>query len=219
MHGARKGDSASRKRGQYASTVTKRRDLHPSNSADVGAEYEALVRDAANGGQAAMERLLMRVQSVAFRFSLLVCGHQDDAEDVMQEALLKTYRHVRKIEHPEAFRTWLFRTVRNFCLMKRRRRVNEPAHTSELEGAAHVSSSAMQPDELVMNRWLGTRLRSALAQLPPVDRMIVLLREMEGLSTRDVAEITTLSEDNVKTRLHRARVRLRELLRASDSAR
>jgi RNA polymerase sigma-70 factor (ECF subfamily) len=207
--------------------VTKPGNLHPLHSADAGAEYEALVRAAADGGHAAMERLLMRVQSVAFRFSLLVCGDPHDAEDVMQEALLKTYRHVKRIERPEAFRTWLFRTVRNFCLMKRRKRVDEPAHVLSLDdqpagsdqtGDRHIVSmdvadAAKRPDELALNAWLGRRLRTALAGLAPVDRMIVLLREMEGLSTREVAEITKLSEDNVKTRLHRARGRLRTLLK------
>jgi len=195
--------------------VTKRRDLHPSHSADL----EALVRDAAAGGDAAMERLLMRVQAVAFRFSLLVCGGPHDAEDVMQEALLKTFRHVQRIKEPAAFRTWLFRTVRNFCLMKRRRRAGEPAHVLSLDSAPDgdaggaaapdVADGAAHPDRVAMNAWLGRRLRTALASLAPVDRMIVLLREMEGLSTREVAEITRLSEVNVKTRLHRARARLR----------
>ena len=207
--------------------VTKRRDLHPSHSAEAGAEYDALVRAAASGGQAAMERLLMRVQSVAFRFSLLVCGDPHDAEDVMQEALLKTYRHVKKIEHPEAFRTWLFRTVRNFCLMKRRKHVGEPSHLLPLDGAPadsdgrsrraatpmDVADAGKGPDEQALNAWLGRRLRAALAGLAPADRMIVLLREMEGLSTREVAQITRMSEDNVKTRLHRARAKLRELLK------
>lgn len=193
--------------------MTKRRDLHHSHSAEAGAEYDALVRAAAEGGQAAMERLLMRVQSVAFRFSLLVCGNPQDAEDVMQEALLKTYHHVKKIEKPEAFRTWLFRTVRNFCLMKRRKKVDEPSHVMSLDGTMDATDAGRRPDEVALNKWLGVRLRAALAGLTPVDRMIVLLREMEGLSTREVAEITTMSEDNVKTRLHRARVRLRELLK------
>ncbi len=204
--------------------MTKRRDLHLSHGAEAGAEYEALVRAAAAGGQAAMERLLMRVQSVAFRFSLLVCGDPQDAEDVMQEALLKTFRHIKKIERPEAFRTWLFRTVRNFCLMKRRKHVGEPAHLLSLDAPASeaagretsamdVADAGQRPDEQALNAWLGRRLRTALAGLSPVDRMIVLLREMEGLSTREVAEITTMSEDNVKTRLHRARGRLRELLK------
>lgn len=75
---------------------------------DVGvkAEYAALVKDAATGDRDAMERLLLRAQEAAYRFSLLVCGHPEDAEDVMQDALLKTYQHVTRISEPEAFRTW-----------------------------------------------------------------------------------------------------------------
>lgn len=164
----------------------------------------------------------MRVQSVAFRFSLLVCGDPADAEDVMQEALLKTFHHVKRIEQPAAFRTWLFRTVRNFCLMKRRKRVGEPAQVMSLDGAADadgqrgsldIADAGQRPDEAALNAWLGRRLRTALAALAPVDRMIVLLREMEGLSTREVAGITRMSEDNVKTRLHRARARLQAELK------
>jgi RNA polymerase sigma-70 factor (ECF subfamily) len=169
-----------------------------------------------------MERLLMRAQEVAFRFSLLVCGHPQDAEDVMQDALLKTYRYVDRIRDPDAFRTWLYRTVRNACLMKRRRRVGEPAqHVSIEHGetdrdgesvAVDVEDASKGPDDLALNEWVGMRLRKALVALPPSYRVIVVLREMEGLSTREVAAVTGISEANVKTRLHRARVLLREQL-------
>jgi RNA polymerase sigma-70 factor (ECF subfamily) len=170
-----------------------------------------------------MERLLMRAQSAAFRFSLLVCGHAEDAEDVMQDALLKTYRHVGRIRRPEAFRTWLFRTVRNACLMKRRRRVDEPARLESIDVQREGGSSAaddvvdagQSPERAAINGWLGGRLRRALAALPPSHRVIVLLREIEGLSTREVAKVTGISEANVKTRLHRARVLLREELESS----
>ena len=64
----------------------------------------------------------MRAQEVAYRFSLLVCGRPDDADDAMQEALLKTYRFAARIREPEAFRAWLYRTVRNACLINRRKR-------------------------------------------------------------------------------------------------
>lgn len=168
-----------------------------------------------------MERLLMRAQAAAFRFSLLVCGHPEDAEDVMQDALLRTYKHVARIKRPEAFRTWLFRTVRNACLMKRRRRVDEPA-TMESIGARgdgaeasmgiDVADAGQSPESAAINEWLGGRLRRALAALPGSYRVIVLLREVEGLSTREVAKVTGLSEANVKTRLHRARVMLRNEL-------
>jgi RNA polymerase sigma-70 factor (ECF subfamily) len=203
--------------------VTKRRNLNLlSERAGRSDEYEGLVRAAATGDREAMERLLMRAQEVAFRFSLLVCGHAEDAEDVMQEALLKTYRYVGRIERPEAFRTWLYRTVTNACRMKRRRRVDEPTHLLSIDGGrvdadgrtvpVDVADAGKGPDELALNAWLGRRLRRALAALPGEYRLIVLLREMEGLSTRDVAGVTGLSEDNVKTRLHRARVMLRERL-------
>ena len=202
--------------------MTKRRNLNLSSDGRGAVDYEPLVKAAATGDRHAMERLLMRAQEVAFRFSLLVCGHAEDAEDVMQEALIKTYRYVGRIERPEAFRTWLYRTVTNACRMKRRKRVDEPAHLMPLEGsdgddggggsAIEVADRGKMPDELAINAWLGKRLRRALDKIPPEYRYIVLLREVEGLSTKEVAKITGMSTDNVKTRLHRARVMLREEL-------
>lgn len=184
------------------------------------AEYAQLVRDAASGDEDAMERLLVRAQEVAFRVSLLVCGHTEDAEDVMQEALLKTYQYVNRIEEPEAFRTWLYRTVRNACLMKRRRRVNEPAQHVSIEQGQLGDGGEPQPldvedtsrpaDRRLVDAWIGERLRRALQHLPASYRAIVVLREIEGLSTKEVASIMQISEANVKTRLHRARGRLRE---------
>jgi RNA polymerase sigma-70 factor (ECF subfamily) len=168
-----------------------------------------------------MERLLVRAQEVAYRVSLLVCGHTEDAEDVMQEALLRTFQYVNRIEEPEAFRTWLYKTVRNACLMKRRRRVHEPRRHESLEGqeggdgearAVEIPDPSRPADTRLVDAWIGDRLRQALARLPRTYRAIVVLREIEGLSTKEVAAITQLSEANVKTRLHRARARLRQYL-------
>lgn len=183
------------------------------------AEYAALVRGAAEGDRDAMERLLVRAQEAAYRFSLLVCGHPEDAEDVMQDALLKTYRYVGRIAEPDAFRTWLYTTVRNACLMKRRRRAGEPAHFVSLEQGVQGADGTTTPvevadrsrgaDEALIDQWMDARLRHGLSELPPAYRMIVVMREVEGLSTREVASIAGISEANVKTRLHRARLMLR----------
>ena len=163
----------------------------------------------------------MRAQEVAYRFSLLVCGHAEDAEDVMQDALLKTYQHVAQISEPAAFRTWLYTTVRNACLMKRRRRAGEPStfvsveqgiETGDRTVPVDVADPSPSIDQRIMDGWLDDRLRRALNHLPPSYRMIVVMREIEGLSTREVASIVGVSEANVKQRLHRARLMLRKQL-------
>jgi RNA polymerase sigma-70 factor, ECF subfamily len=196
--------------------------MNPSIQNRAADAYAALVRDAAGGDRNAMERLLMRAQEVAYRFSLLVCGHPDDAEDVMQDALLKTFRYVSRIEQPEAFRTWLYKTVRNACLMKRRRRAGEPSHLVSIEQGDRSKDGKRTPidlpdnaraaDQRLIDSWLGERLGKALHRLPPTFRALVVMREMEGLSTREVAGILGISEANVKTRLHRARIMLRRQL-------
>jgi len=195
---------------------------NPSTEEATRATYAALVREAATGDRGAMERLLMRAQEVAYRFSLYVCGHPEDAEDVMQDALLKTYQYVSRITEPEAFRTWLYTTVRNACLMKRRRRVGEPSHLVSVEQGVPSHEGTSTPVDVVDNarridqRMIAAssdvRVRNALQKLPSSSRAIVVMREMEGLSTREVATITGISEANVKTRLHRARVMLRRHL-------
>jgi len=187
----------------------------------VKTDYAALVKAAKTGDREAMERLLMRAQEAAYRFSLLVCGHQEDAEDVMQEALLKTYQHVKQISEPDAFRTWLYTTVRNACLMKRRRHIGEPTKFVSIEQSAgeddrmsvsEVADESLRADQRMIDGWMDARLRAALKELPAPYRTVLVMREIEGLSTKEVATITEVSEANVKTRLHRARLMLRRRL-------
>jgi RNA polymerase sigma-70 factor (ECF subfamily) len=184
-------------------------------------EYSALVRSAGSGDRDALERLLLRAQEVAWRFSTAVCGRSADAEDAMQEALIKTYRYVGRIREPEAFRPWLYRTVRNACLMNRRKKAGEPLHLQSLDDVLpdaerlmrrDVADPGKNPEQLADNAALRQRLRKAMRTLPAPYRAIVFLREVEGLSTREVAQILDISEDNVKTRLHRARLQLQSAL-------
>ena len=135
---------------------------------------------------------------------------------------MKTFRHVRRINDPSAFRTWLYRTVRNACLMKRRRRSGEPARVLSLDavlpsgdgegGGRETAEPRRNPEALAVNAALRRRLGHALRALPPDYRAVVFLREMEGLSTKEVARVLKISESNVKMRLHRARLVLRKEL-------
>ena len=215
-------------RSRAAGGVTNPSSAHLSSDAPATVaddDYPALVRAASAGDRAAMERLLMRAQEVAWRFSTSVCGHADDAEDAMQEALIKTYRYVGRIREPGAFRPWLYRTVRNACLMGRRKRAGEPTRLQSLDDMAGSHAGPMRidapdpgknPEQLMNNAELRRRLRRALRTLPGSYRAVVFLREMEGLSTREVAKVMGMSEDNVKTRLHRARVQLQATINRGE---
>ena len=187
-------------------------------------DYASLVQAAGSGDADAMERLLVRAQASAYRFSVMVCGRTDETEDVMQEALVSTYKHAREIREPAAFRTWLFRTVRNACLLNRRKRVAEPTHLVSLDDRGtfddlqEVEPPAPddRPEERLDAEARRRRLRRALMTLPGPQREVIVLRDLEGLSTREVAGVVHISEANVKQRLHRARVALRAALEAAS---
>jgi RNA polymerase sigma-70 factor (ECF subfamily) len=179
-------------------------------------ECADLVRAAAGGDTASLDRLLRRAQEVARRFSRAVCGQAGDADDAVQEALIRTYRNVGRIRDPEAFRPWLYQTVRNACLLGRRKRAGEPARMRAIDDAI-PENSGKDPERIAGNAVLRRDLRRALRELPGPYREIVFLREIEGLSTREVAAVTGLSEDNVKTRLRRARLQLQRRLGGNPS--
>ncbi|MGE0392844.1 MAG: RNA polymerase sigma factor [Vicinamibacterales bacterium] len=192
------------------------------NREKVTPEHTALVEAAMAGDEAALERLLVAAQDVTWRFSMAVCGQPDDAEDAMQEALLRTYRHVGKLREPGAFRPWLYRTVRNACLMSRRKRVDEPARLESLDATGDGGRTAADglvhpgrsPEDQAALRHLRSQLARSLKALPPESRAVVFLREIEGLSTRETAHALNISEDNVKARFSRARAALRAELAA-----
>lgn len=179
------------------------------------ARYAALLAQIGRDGDGpAMEKLLTDAQALAYRFSLLVCGNASDAEDAMQDALLQTYKSARRIRKPDAFRTWLYRTVKNSCLMSRRTAAHEPTFKLSLDdsGATEVASPALNPEERTAASQERRRFQEAFQSLPRPFRLVAFLRDVEGLSTREVAEVVGISEDNVKQRLHRARNLLRKAL-------
>ena len=188
-----------------------------------------VVRRAAAGAEDALDRLLIAAPALPSRFTMAVCGHPEDAEDAMQEALVRTYKHLGQIRDVEAFRPWLYRTVRNVCLMSRRKRAGAPAQVVSLDDpgrdgsasrtAIDVPSPHPGPEAVTSQRRLRSRLARALSTLPPAFRAVVFLRDMEGLSTRETAQTLGLSEDNVKARLSRARLALRRELAGTDGMR
>ena len=178
------------------------------------AEIE-LARALAAGEPEAFERFVEHFRSKIFHYSWLMCGQADDAEEVAQETLLKVFQNFDQLREPEHVRSWVFRIAKNACLMQRRKSVFAPEHelsVEELPPSAEITDETRLPDDQLQNSEVRAVLHQVIAELPPGYRCVVLLRDIEQLSTEETAQILDLTPDTVKTRLHRARIAMRQKL-------
>ena len=163
----------------------------------------------------AFERFVEHFRSKIFHYSWLMCGRREDAEEVAQETLLKAFENIAQLRDPEKVRAWIFRVAKNACLMQRRRSVFAPAHEmsiDELPPGVEIRGEEPAPEAEYLHSELRAVVDRAIAELPVTYRAVVLLRDIEELSTDDVAQILDLSHDVVKTRLHRGRTAMRQKL-------
>jgi RNA polymerase sigma-70 factor (ECF subfamily) len=178
---------------------------------------DALLAAARQGDAAALEALLVRYQPHLYRFGLRMCGNVEDAGDVAQDSLLSMARSVRDFRGDASVSTWLYTIARRFCIKKRRRSKFAPAAEDPLDGPAGdaargLADPAPGPEQTAAGRELETALVAAIDALEPGQREVLLLRDVEGLSAPEVAKVLDLGVDAVKSRLHRARVAVRQRL-------
>jgi RNA polymerase sigma-70 factor (ECF subfamily) len=181
---------------------------------DRGDETE-LARAVLAGEPLAFERFVDHFRSKVFHYSWLMCGRPEDAEEVAQETLLSAFEHFEGLRDPERVRSWIFRIARNACLMQRRKSVFAPAHelsVEDLPPGVELSGDDRPPDAEYLRSELRAVLDRVIMELPPIYRPVVLLRDIEELSTEETAQILDLSLDVVKTRLRRGRQALRQQL-------
>jgi RNA polymerase sigma-70 factor, ECF subfamily len=186
----------------------------------VRSEIEKAVQLLRRGDDAALEQALGLLQNTVFSFSMRVCGQREDAEDTMQEVLLKSVPHLPRFDSPKALVVWLYKVAKNRCLMSRRRSKFAPAQDLSLEQLMPDrkeleklgADGGINPEAFAIRSEEAKRLRSAIQKLPPQYRIVLVLRDMEGLSDEEVTEITGLRAGTVRVRLHRARLFVRKEL-------
>ncbi len=183
------------------------------------AEERRLLSAARSGDRRALERLLRLLSGPVFRFGRGFCGDPDDAADVAQVTLAALARTVRDFRGDSSLTTWAYTVARNACTRHRRRGAHEPARFEPLEpgtadrpGALQVAAPGGDPERALERAELREALERAIASLPPSQREVLVLRDVEGLSAKEVGRQLRLTERAVKSRLHRARVALRVML-------
>lgn len=171
------------------------------------------------GDRAEFARLVETYYELIYRLAIKMLANSQDAEDVLQETFIKAYRHLRGFDGRSSVSTWLYRIATNEALMLLRRQksnlvsVDDPLETGEREPEAlQIVDWSNLPEKELLSTEARGYLDQAVERLPSSLRVVFVLRELQGLSTREASNVLDLSETAVKTRLSRARLRLRQEL-------
>lgn len=181
-------------------------------------DEQELVRRALKEDFAAFEELVNRTEARLYNHLLRLMGNAADAKELLQETYLSAYRNLKSFEGKSSFSTWIYRIATNHALMHFRKRKPEdlveelPIPTHEELKKRNISDWALDPETAAHRKEVKKILDDAIAELPEPYRSVVLLRDIQGLDTADTAQILGIQEGAVKTRLHRARIFLREIL-------
>jgi RNA polymerase sigma-70 factor (ECF subfamily) len=189
----------------------------------VAEEDESLAARAAVGEEPAFEELVARYQARVYRLACRLTGDEGDAKDVLQETFLAAYRGLPGFRADSRFSTWLYRIATNAALMQRRALARRPTESLEMflprfdDDGRHAAEpadllAASRADELLDRQLLAERARAGLDRLPDIYRDAFVLRDLEEMTTAEVAALLGIDAAAVRQRVHRARLMLRGYL-------
>src|SRR5437016_5707411 len=191
---------------------------HRLPSTIVREDEHLLVAAARAGDAAAFEELVNRYEGKIFRLTRNITGNHEDAEDAMQDAFLKAYAHLKDFHGKSRFYTWLVRIAANEALMRlRKRRPNHFSLDQPIEGDSDLMPRELEewspnPEQLYAKSEIDNIVSAFVSQLEDDYRIVLVLRDVEELSTQETANALGISLSAVKSRLLRARLKLREKL-------
>ena len=170
----------------------------------------SLIEQFKDGDQSAFERIVKTYQDRIYNLCRYLLGNSQDAEDAAQDVFIKAYRKLKDFRPESSLYTWLYRIGVNTCLDHKRKYRPEPLKDQSLvEG---LLSAEPSPERSYQSKEIGQAIQAALAQLPKNSRAVIVLKEIEGLSYEEMAEVLNTSIGTVKSRISRARKELRRLL-------
>lgn len=178
-----------------------------------------LISEFKAGSMEAMEKIVERYEERIFTFGLKMCGHLQDAEDIVQETFLNAFKYLKDFREETQLKNWLFKIAATACIRKRRKKKCEPDHEISLESFIPYNGADTRyeipdwsddPSDNMLRSELKRIIDAAIQTLAHKYRLVFTLRDIEGFSTQETADILGISTQSVKTRLHRARLFLRE---------
>jgi RNA polymerase sigma-70 factor (ECF subfamily) len=186
----------------------------------VSADDHRLIAECLKGDTLAFGELIRRYQDRLFNTVFRLLGSIEDAQDVVQETFLNAYRSLESFKGDAELFTWLYRIAWNTAVsLKRKQRMALSIHTGR-NGQGGIdpldASDGNQPGEALEKAELEHCVQTALNRLSPEHRAVLVLKEMEGLKYEDIAEILQVPVGTIRSRLHRARMELRDILEQDE---
>ncbi len=187
-------------------------------------DEQTLIASSKDGDPAALDALVRAHQGRVYGFAMRMCRNVEDAKDILQETFLGMIRSIREFREESKFSTWLYRIAANACLKKRRRGVHDPTPEQELsldelmprpDAEGHkpeIPDWSDDAERALLRGELTSKMEAAIDKLPKDYKIVLVLRDVEGLSAEETAQALGLSVAAVKSRLHRARVFVRREL-------
>ncbi|HZK43366.1 MAG TPA: sigma-70 family RNA polymerase sigma factor [Syntrophomonadaceae bacterium] len=181
---------------------------------------EQLVKKSLQGDTEAFEKLVFQYQKKIYALSYRYMGNEQDAYDMTQDAFLKAFRSLRTFKGDSSFGTWMYRVATNVCLDELRRRkrriitlsLDEPLATQDGEIEKEIPDPSLTADIIYEKKEFSKYIQDILNQMKPDHKTVIVLRDIEGLTYEEIAEILGCSLGTVKSRLSRARKTLRKKL-------
>jgi len=178
-----------------------------------------LLTKAAAGDMAAFEQLILSYEKLIFSQAYRMMGNAWDARDAAQETLIKIYKNIHKCHDIKTFKSWIRAITNNTCIDELRKRgskredsLNRIFETEEGETELQFESNEPGPETVLLAAEKQDRIQAAINKLPPKHRMLIVMRDINGLSYEELAEASGLAPGTVKSRLSRARFKLKKLL-------
>jgi len=173
-----------------------------------------LIQETLAGHSAAFGRLVQKYQDRLYNTVVHVAGNAEDARDVVQDAFVQAFVKLDTFKGSSAFYTWLYRIAFNVAISQRRRRrpTQSVEHNRETSGNEPIDEN-QGPDEALEQDERCRQVRQAIDQLPEEYRVVIVLREIDGCTYETIAEILDMPIGTVRSRLHRARLQLRDFLK------
>lgn len=180
---------------------------------------KSLLERAKSGDIAAFEQLIESYQKKIFNIALRMLGNYDDAGDLTQEVLIRIYRSIKSFKEQSSFSTWIYRITTNVCLDELRKRKNrkvisldEEIKLDDGDMKRQIESDEPTPEETAEAEDLRKIVNDAIERLNEEHRIVIVLRDIQGLSYEEIAEVLKCPEGTVKSRINRARQALKNIL-------